>query len=108
MTMPEERICVTRRAVLDFTPRARSTAVARVDAEREACARVEAAYPAPVRDWISLPRRIDLPAAAVARTRTRRDLSAVSMTVLQGGQSAVSARAPIFRKRLMRDAPPSL
>src|SRR5215212_4356733 len=37
MTIPEERICVTRRAVLGF----------------QASRAVQEAYPAPVRDWIS-------------------------------------------------------
>ena len=53
MTVPEERICVTRRAVLGF-PAARSIdRRGKVYAEPEASRAVLASYPPPVRDWIS-------------------------------------------------------
>jgi hypothetical protein len=53
MTIPEERICVTRRAVLGFHAARSIDGRGRMYAEPEASRAVEAAYPAPVRDWIS-------------------------------------------------------
>jgi hypothetical protein len=53
MTIPEERICVTRRAVLGFHAARSIDRQGRLYAEPEASRAVEAAYPAPVRDWIS-------------------------------------------------------
>src|SRR5687768_1577107 len=53
MTIPEERICVTRRAVLGFHAARSIDRAGRLYAEPEASRAVEAAYPAPVRDWIS-------------------------------------------------------
>ena len=53
MTIPEERICVTRRAVLGFHAARSIDRRGRIYAEPEASRAVEAAYPAPVRDWIS-------------------------------------------------------
>jgi hypothetical protein len=53
MTIPEERICVTRRAVLGFHAARSIDSRGRMYAEPEASRAVEAAYPAPVRDWIS-------------------------------------------------------
>jgi hypothetical protein len=52
MTIPEERICVTRRAVLGFHAARSIDRRGRLYAEPEASRAVEAAYPAPVRDWI--------------------------------------------------------
>src|ERR1041384_6991920 len=53
MTIPEERICVTRRAVLGFHTARSIDRRGRIYAEPEASRAVEAAYPPPVRDWIS-------------------------------------------------------
>ena len=53
MTVPEERICVTRRAVLGFHAARSIDGRGRMYAEPEASQEVLAAYPAPVRGWIS-------------------------------------------------------
>lgn len=53
MTVPPERICVTRRAVLGFHAARSMDRRGRTYAEPEASRAVQAAYPAPVRDWIS-------------------------------------------------------
>ena len=53
MTIPEERICVTRRAVLGFHAARSIDGRGRIYAEPEASRAVHAAYPAPVRDWIA-------------------------------------------------------
>ena len=53
MTIPEERICVTRRAVLGFHAARSIDRRGRMYAEPEASRAVEAAYPAPVRNWIA-------------------------------------------------------
>ena len=52
MMVPTERICVTRRAVLGFHAARSIDRRGRMYAEPEASRDVEAAYPAPVRDWI--------------------------------------------------------
>ena len=52
MTIPEERICVTRRAVLGFHAARSIDRRGRTYAEPEASRAVQEAYPAPVRDWI--------------------------------------------------------
>ncbi|MCK1514273.1 hypothetical protein IVB22_17215 [Bradyrhizobium sp. 190] len=52
MMVPTERICVTRRAVLGFHAARSIDRRGRIYAEPEASRDVEAAYPAPVRDWI--------------------------------------------------------
>ena len=53
MTVPSERICVTRRAVLGFHAARSIDRRGRIYAEPEASQEVLAAYPAPVRSWIS-------------------------------------------------------
>ena len=53
MTIPEERICVTRRAVLGFHAARSIDRRGRMYAEPEASRAVQEAYPAPVRDWIA-------------------------------------------------------
>ena len=53
MTVPRERICVTRRAVLGFHAARSIDRRGRIYAEPEASREVEAAYPPPVRDWIA-------------------------------------------------------
>jgi hypothetical protein len=53
MTVPNERICVTRRAVLGFHAARSIDRRGRFYAEPEASQEVLAAYPAPVRSWIS-------------------------------------------------------
>jgi hypothetical protein len=53
MTIPEERICVTRRAVLGFHAARSIDRSGRMYSEPEASRAVQDAYPAPVRDWIS-------------------------------------------------------
>jgi hypothetical protein len=53
MTVPEERICVTRRAVLGFHAARSMDSRGRMYAEPEASREVQAAYPAPVRNWIA-------------------------------------------------------
>ena len=50
--VPNDRICVTRRAVLGFHGARSVDRRARFFAEPEASAAVLEAYPAPVRDWI--------------------------------------------------------
>src|SRR5436190_13634362 len=52
MTVPEERICVTRRAVLGFHAARSIDRRGRMYAEPEASELVLEAYPAPVRSWI--------------------------------------------------------
>jgi hypothetical protein len=52
MTVPTERICVTRRAVLGFHAARSIDRRGRIYAEPEASRAVEAAYPEPVREWI--------------------------------------------------------
>ena len=51
--VPNERICVTRRAVLGFHAARSADRRGRLYAEPEASEAVLEAYPAPVRDWIS-------------------------------------------------------
>ena len=51
--VPDERICVTRRAVLGFHAARSIDRRGRSYAEPEASQAVLEAYPAPVRDWIS-------------------------------------------------------
>jgi hypothetical protein len=53
MTVPNERICVTRRAVLGFHAARSMDRRGRMYAEPEASQAVLEAYPAPVRNWIS-------------------------------------------------------
>jgi len=53
MTVPGERICVTRRAVLGFHAARSIDGRGRLYAEPEASRVVQEAYPAPVRAWIS-------------------------------------------------------
>jgi hypothetical protein len=53
MTVPEERICVTRRAVLGFHAARSIDGRGRTYAEPEASRAVLESYPPPVRDWIS-------------------------------------------------------
>jgi len=52
-TVPSERICVTRRAVLGFHAARSIDRRGRMYAEPEASKAVLEAYPAPVRGWIS-------------------------------------------------------
>ena len=52
-TVPSERICVTRRAVLGFHAARSIDRRGRIYAEPEASKAVLEAYPAPVRGWIS-------------------------------------------------------
>jgi hypothetical protein len=53
MTIPNNRICVTRRAVLGFHAARSMDERGRTYAEPEASQEVLEAYPPPVRDWIS-------------------------------------------------------
>jgi hypothetical protein len=53
MTVPSDRICVTRRAVLGFHAARSIDRQGRIYAEPEASRAVEEAYPAPIRNWIS-------------------------------------------------------
>ena len=53
MTVPEERICVTRRAVLGFHAARSIDGRGRTYAEPEASRAVLESYPGPVRDWIN-------------------------------------------------------
>ena len=53
MTVPSERICVTRRAVLGFHAARSMDRRGRMYAEPEASKAVHEAYPEPVRSWIS-------------------------------------------------------
>lgn len=51
-TVPNDRICVTRRAILGFHAARSMDGRGRVYAEPEATGAVLEAYPSPVRDWI--------------------------------------------------------
>ena len=53
MMVPEERICVTRRAVLGFHAARSIDRRGRMYAEPEASREVQAAYPEQVRQWIA-------------------------------------------------------
>ena len=53
MTVPNERICVTRRAVLGFHAARSIDRRGRMYAEPEASKAVHEAYPEPIRNWIS-------------------------------------------------------
>ncbi len=53
MTVPSDRICVTRRAVLGFHAARSIDQRGRIYAEPEASKAVHEAYPAPIRSWIS-------------------------------------------------------
>lgn len=53
MTVPNERICVTRRAVLGFHAARSMDRRGRLYAEPEASKAVHEAYPEPIRNWIS-------------------------------------------------------
>ena len=53
MTVPSERICVTRRAVLGFHAARSMDRRGRLYAEPEASRAVHEAYPDPIRNWIS-------------------------------------------------------
>ncbi len=53
MTVPRERICVTRRAVLGFHAARSIDRRGRMYAEPEASRAVHEAYPEPIRNWIS-------------------------------------------------------
>jgi len=53
MTVPSERICVTRRAVLGFHAARSMDRRGRMYAEPEASKAVHEAYPEPIRNWIS-------------------------------------------------------
>lgn len=53
MTVPSERICVTRRAVLGFHAARSMDRRGKLYAEPEASKAVQEAYPAPIRNWIS-------------------------------------------------------
>ncbi len=53
MTVPEDRICVTRRAVLGFHAARSIDRRGRIYSEPEASRAVLESYPPPVRDWIS-------------------------------------------------------
>ena len=52
-TVPSERICVTRRAVLGFHAARSMDRRGRMYAEPEASKAVQEAYPAPIRNWIA-------------------------------------------------------
>jgi hypothetical protein len=75
-TVPNERICVTRRAVLGFHAARSIDQRGRISAEPEASAAVLETYPSPVRSWIrrhgGLTSRVLL-----LRGRARGDLSGV-------------------------------
>jgi hypothetical protein len=53
MTVPGERICVTRRAVLGFHAARSIDRRGRIYAEPEASRAVQEAYPEPIRNWIA-------------------------------------------------------
>lgn len=53
MTVPGERICVTRRAVLGFHAARSMDRRGRMYAEPEASKAVHEAYPEPIRNWIA-------------------------------------------------------
>jgi hypothetical protein len=53
MTVPSDRICVTRRAVLGFHAARSMDRRGKLYAEPEASKAVQEAYPEPIRNWIS-------------------------------------------------------
>ena len=73
MTIPEERICVTRRAVLGFHAARSIDRRGRIYAEPEASRAVQEAYPAAVRDWIARRGGLSSRRPAVARAGTGGD-----------------------------------
>ena len=78
-TVPSERICVTRRAVLGFHAARSIDRRGRMYAEPEASQAVLRGVPGAGARLDQPPRRIDVAAVAVARARTRRDLSEVQV-----------------------------
>jgi hypothetical protein len=75
--VPDDRICVTRRAILGFHAARSVDRRGRMYAEPEASVLVLEAYPAPVRGWIRRRGGLNLAPAIAARTRARGDLSVV-------------------------------
>ena len=75
--VPNERICVTRRAVLGFHAARSIDRRGRMYAEPEASELVLQAYPAAVRGWIRRHGGLTSRLLLLARTRTRGDLSDV-------------------------------
>ena len=73
--VPSDRICVTRRAVLGFHAARSIDRRGRIYAEPEASRLGAGGLSAAGAGLDQPPRRIDLAAVAVARARTRRDLS---------------------------------
>ena len=81
MTVPSERICVTKRAVLGFHAARSIDRRGRIYAEPEASKAVQEAYPEPVRHWISRRGGLTSRHAAAARARACGDLSEVQLDV---------------------------
>ena len=79
MTVPDERICVTRRAVLGFHAARSIDRRGRMYAEPEASQRGAGGLSRAGARLDQPPRRTDVADVAVARARTRRDLSAVQV-----------------------------
>ena len=78
--VPDERICVTRRAVLGFHAARSIDRRGRIYAEPEASQAVLEAYPAAGARLDQPPRRIDVAAIAAARPRTGGDLSELQVS----------------------------
>ena len=93
MMVPTERICVTRRAVLRISRRALDRPPRPAICGTGGLARGGGGLSGAGAGLDRPPRRIDVAALAVARARTRRDLSAVSMTAFVGWAKTPSRRA---------------
>ena len=79
--VPDDRICVTRRAVLGFHAARSIDRRGRIYAEPEASEARAAGLSLPGARLDQPPRRPDLAPAAAARTRTRGDLSGMPVSV---------------------------
>ena len=85
MTIPEERICVTRRAVLGISRRALDRPPWPDLCRTGGLARGAGSLSGAGAGLDQPPRRPDLAAVAVARTRTRRDISAMPVELRRVG-----------------------
>ena len=87
ITVPKERICVTRRAVLGFHAARSIDGRGRIYAEPEASRAVLESLSAAGTGLDQPPRRIDVADAAAARARTRGDLSVVQVRFCRVGKA---------------------
>jgi hypothetical protein len=84
--VPNNRICVTRRAVLGFHAARSMDQRGRLYAEPEASAAVLQAYPPPVQSWIRRRGGLTSRVAAAARARAGGDLSGLRVSGRAAGR----------------------